>query len=57
MFLIFTRPTYDKMQAEINDLRRTVAMLAEAQAKNQQPQSAGPSKPAKRPRVTLPKRV
>lgn len=41
------------MQAEINDLRRTVAMLAEAQAKNQQ--QPGPSKPAKRPRSLLPK--
>ena len=39
------------MQAEINDLRRTVAMLAEAQAKNQQHSApAGPSRPAKRPR-------
>ncbi|TMW48840.1 hypothetical protein DOY81_006069 [Sarcophaga bullata] len=45
------KPTYDKMQAEINDLRRTVAMLAEAQAKNQQHTApVGPSRPAKRPR-------
>lgn len=47
------KPTYDKMQAEINDLRRTVAMLAEAQAKNQQP--AGPTRPVKRPRSSMPK--
>ncbi|XP_065365798.1 uncharacterized protein Boh2 [Calliphora vicina] len=47
------KPTYDKMQEEINDLRRTVAMLAEAQAKNQQ--QPGSSKNAKRPRSTIPK--
>lgn len=51
------KPTYDKMQAEINDLRRTVAMLAEAQAKNQQPQVGIPAKPGKRPRVSLPKKI
>lgn len=44
------------MQAEINDLRRTVAMLAEAQAKNQQQTAvAGPSRPAKRPRSSAAK--
>ncbi|XP_013113749.2 uncharacterized protein LOC106091685 [Stomoxys calcitrans] len=53
------KPTYDKMQEEINDLRRTVAMLAEAQAKNQtqtathtQVQQPGVSRPPmKRPRI------
>lgn len=39
------------MQAEINDLRRTVAMLAEAQAKNQH-QQPGLSKAAKRPKIS-----
>ncbi|XP_023301517.2 uncharacterized protein LOC111683653 [Lucilia cuprina] len=49
------KTTYDKMQEEINDLRRTVAMLAEAQAKNQQPPAT--AKVAKRPRISLPKLV
>lgn len=46
------------MQAEINDLRRTVAMLAEAQAKKQQQQQQPQtSKAPKRPRISLPKCV
>ncbi|KAM7348898.1 buddy of Hmr 2 [Cochliomyia hominivorax] len=54
------KPTYDKMQAEINDLRRTVAMLAEAQAKNQknqQQQSTNSKSASKRARISLPKCV
>lgn len=48
------------MQEEINDLRRTVAMLAEAQAKNQnqqqqQPPGISPRPAVKRPRISLPK--
>ncbi|XP_075155702.1 buddy of Hmr 2 [Haematobia irritans] len=61
---ISDKPTYDKMQEEINDLRRTVAMLAEAQAKNQsQPKTQvqvqhppGVTRQIiKKPRTSLPK--
>ncbi|XP_073828422.1 buddy of Hmr 2 [Musca autumnalis] len=55
MNVVPDKPTYDRMREEINDLRRTVAMLAEAQAKNlnqqqQQQPGAGPV-PTKRPRL------
>ncbi|XP_061394046.1 uncharacterized protein LOC133329590 [Musca vetustissima] len=48
------KPTYDKMQEEINDLRRTVAMLAEAQAKNLNQQPGVTPVAAKRPRLQVP---
>lgn len=37
------KPVFDKMQAELQELRRTVALLAEAQAKNNMSQQQSPS--------------
>ncbi|KAI9581820.1 uncharacterized protein LOC119637604 [Glossina fuscipes] len=45
------KPVFDKMQAELQELRRTVTMLAEAQAKNQQQQQITTQRHAKRSRT------
>uniref|UniRef100_A0A1A9WAS7 Uncharacterized protein n=1 Tax=Glossina brevipalpis TaxID=37001 RepID=A0A1A9WAS7_9MUSC len=51
------KPVFDKMQAELQELRRTVTMLAEAQAKNQQQQQITTQRHAKRSRTISSKTV